>query len=203
MGIADESAGSGLALGLIAGGRGTRLGGVDKALLRVDGVRQIDRLLARFGGSACEVLVARGPWPRPDGIHPDVRCVPDLLDAGAGPFAALHALAAECGADWLLTLPIDLHAWPEDLVPALWKAGCSADGSVLEDAGGLQPLVALWRVTVLRRAVADGLAAHELAVRGLVERAGLRRVQRLDCRLGNLNTLEDLVASGASRAQEP
>lgn len=190
-----------LALGLIAGGRGSRLGGVDKALLRIDGRRQIDRLLEAFAPVACEVLVARGTWPRPEGIAGEVRCLADRLDAGSGPFAALHAIAAECSASWLLTLPIDLHAWPADLASALVSAAEGRPGAVLEDETGMQPLIALWHLAALRKSLDAGLALHDLSVRGLVERAQLGVLHRPDWRVHNLNTPEDLRAASQERSR--
>jgi molybdopterin-guanine dinucleotide biosynthesis protein A len=183
---------SSLALGVIAGGRGSRLGGVDKALLRIDGRRQIDRLLDAFAPLATEVLIARGSWPRPEGIAEEVRCLPDRLDAGGGPFAALHAIAADCSANWLLTLPIDLHGWPADLATALLGAAEDSPGAVLVDEVGMQPLIALWQLAALRRSLDAGLALHNLSVRGLVERAQLSVLHRPDWHLQNLNTPQDL-----------
>jgi len=193
--------GSAFALGLIAGGQGSRLGGVDKALLRIGGRRQIDRLIEAFAPMASEVLISRGPWPRPEGIDAAVRCLPDLLDAGGGPFAGLDAIAADCSASWLLTLPIDLHAWPADLADALWDASEGGSGSVLEDAGGLQPLIALWQLPVLRQALGEGRVQQDLSVRGLVKRAQLSVLQCPDWRLHNLNTPEDLRSAGQEASQ--
>jgi molybdenum cofactor guanylyltransferase len=187
-----------LALGLIAGGQGSRLGGVDKALLRVEGRSQVLRLLDAFGARVAERWIARGAWMPPMGLPADVVCLPDRVEAGLGPIAGLDALAQACTRPWLLTLPIDLHAWPETLMPEL-SAACTGDrGAVLEDSGGLQPLVAIWPVPALRAALPQALAQGRFSVRDLSAALGLRVLHRPDWTLQNLNTPEDLARSGAS-----
>ncbi len=186
-----------LALGLIAGGRGSRLGGIDKAGIRIGGHTQLSRLRDAFAPFASELLVSRGPWPEAADLPEGLRCLPDRVAAGAGPVAALDALAQACGKPWLLTLPVDLHAWPDQLAPELIAACANGRGAVLADAGGLQPLVAVWPVAALRVAVTQALGCGSLAVRDLVAKLDLQVVYRPDCTLQNLNTPQDLAEAVA------
>jgi molybdopterin-guanine dinucleotide biosynthesis protein A len=62
---------------------------------------------------------------------------------------------------------------------------------VVRDGEGLQPLVALWPVASARTAVADALAAGELAVHPLARLLGLAVLDLSPGRLGNLNTPAD------------
>ncbi|MBO9547405.1 NTP transferase domain-containing protein, partial [Caulobacter sp.] len=56
--LAAVFAADALTLGLLAGGRGTRLGGIDKAWIVRDGVAQVQRFARRFPGETGPVLVS-------------------------------------------------------------------------------------------------------------------------------------------------
>lgn len=191
-----------IALGLIGGGQGSRLGGVDKALLRVDGRSQVKRLLDAFGVQVAERWIARGNWAPLPGLPGDVVCVPDRVAAGSGPIAGLDALANACTRPWLLTLPIDLHAWPETLVPELVAACVDERGVVLADSAGLQPLIAIWPVRELRVAASQAIGLQRHAARELVASLDLRVLHRPAWTLQNLNTPEDLARAGGSTGLE-
>lgn len=186
-----------VALGLIAGGRGSRLGGIDKAALRVGGQTQLRRLIDEFAPLVSEVLLSRGAWPEPADLPAGLRGLPDRAAGDCGPIAALDALAQACSKPWLLTVPIDLHAWPDTLVPELIAACARGRGAVLADASGLQPLIAVWPVAALRIAAAQALTSGNLAVRDLVTALDLKVVHRPDWKLQNLNTPQDLAQAGA------
>ena len=153
-----------LTVGLLAGGRATRLGGLDKAWLLRDGVPQVERLRERFAAHASRVLVsANRELPRYADAH--IETIPDR-HPDAGPLSGLDALAAATTTPWLFTLPVDaLHvdasalAW---LIDAGGNTGASA-----EDDDGLQPLVALWPVAALRVAAVAALIAAGSVIAGL------------------------------------
>lgn len=180
-----------ITLGLVAGGAGSRLGGLDKAWLSRDGQPQVLRLASLFASTTATVLVASSRSP---GRYADagLRTVADAVP-GQGPAAGLDALARGCDTPWLLTLPVDLRTPPADLLARLVAAG--APGAGAEDDDGPQPLVALWPVAALRVAAADALATRRLAVRALHASLGLH-VVRFDGRFGNLNTPVDLADAG-------
>lgn len=175
-------------LGILAGGRGLRLGGVDKAALEVEGVSLLERVLDAAGGGFAEILVSHN---RPDApirarfAEIGLRFVADEVAAGEGPLAGLDALLQACRSEWLLTLPVDLAQPTRSLVDAL----LARDGAVARDAGGLQPLAALWPVTPARDAVREALRGGERAVHPLAARLGLQAVAVAP--LGNLNTAQD------------
>ena len=175
-------------LGILAGGRGLRLGGVDKAAIEVAGVSLLQRVLDAAGHGFAEVLVSHN---RPDsplraGSGVDgLRFVPDDGGEGQGPLAGLDALLRACRSEWLLTLPVDLAHPTRAMVDAM----LAHDGAVARDADGLQPLVALWRVTPARQAVRDALGRGERAVHPLVAQLALHGVELPP--LGNLNTPRD------------
>lgn len=184
-----------LTVGLLAGGRATRLGGLDKAWLLRDGVAQVERLRDRFAAHASRVLVsANRDLSRYAAV--DIDAIPDR-HPDAGPLSGLDALAAATTTPWLFTLPVDaLHVDASVLSRLIDAAGDT--GASAEDDDGLQPLVALWPVAALRVAAADALRGDDFSVRGLQRALGMRTVRFAQVRFGNLNTPDDLVRAGVT-----
>ncbi|MCD9005670.1 molybdenum cofactor guanylyltransferase [Luteimonas sp. XNQY3] len=184
-----------LTVGLLAGGRATRLGGLDKAWLMRDGVSQVERLRDRFAAHASRVRVsANRDLPRYAAAGIDA--IPDRHPE-TGPLSGLDALAAAATTPWLFTLPVDaLHVDAAVLARLIDAAGDT--GASAEDDDGLQPLVALWPVAALRVAAADALTGDDFSVRGLQRALGMRTLRFAQVRFGNLNTPDDLVRAGVT-----
>ncbi len=184
-----------LTVGLLAGGRATRLGGLDKAWLLRDGVAQVERLCNRFAAQASCVLVsANRDLPRY--ADAGIDAIPDR-HPDTGPLSGLDALAVATTTPWLFTLPVDaLHVDASVLSRLIDAAGDT--GASAEDDDGLQPLVALWPVAALRVAAADALRGDDFSVRGLQRALGMRTVRFAQIRFGNLNTPDDLVRAGVT-----
>ena len=179
-------------LGILAGGRASRLGGRDKAWLQRDGVPQVLRIAGRFAGECGGVLVSAN------------RDVPRYADHGlvaigdrvadVGPLGGLDELASTCETTWLLTIPVDIVDANDCLLRTL--ATVRGDGAVAEDDDGLQPLVALYRVAAMRDSLASVLAARDYSVQAIQARIPLPRVRFDGLRFGNLNTPGDLRLAG-------
>lgn len=182
-----------ITLGLLAGGRGTRLGGVDKAWLERDGVPQVVRWSKRFADEHGPLLVSANRDPDRHVAH-GFRVVSDR-SPGLGPIGGLDALVAACATPWLFTLPVDLVGANDCLLRTLISQR-GGDGAYAVDADGPQPLVALWRRDALRNACAAAIAAGETAVHRLRQRLDLPAVVFSGFRFGNLNTPDDLRAAG-------
>jgi len=182
-------------IGIVAGGRASRLGGRDKAWLERDGVPQILRWQRRLAGQGGAFLVsANRDLPR-YGAH-GLTAVPDRI-ADAGPLSGVDALAHATTTSWLLTLPVDLIDINDCLLRTLvHHAGLT--GAYAYDADGAQPLVALWPVAALREAAAAALAAGRYAVHALQQTLEMRGVRFDGVRFGNLNTPDDLVRAGVT-----
>ena len=180
---------------ILAGGRGERLGGVNKALIDFGGEALIDRALRVVAG--CDpVLVAVGPTGL---VPPAGRPIADLPTDYAGPLAgmaaAVDALAGE--ADWLLTLAVDTPFFPPDFLQRSVERADSTD-CVMGCFGAQDyPTNALWRVDAIRSLpdrVRAGTAPHSLKrlAAGLrTERLDYSRTTDDDPFL-NANTPEDL-----------
>jgi molybdenum cofactor guanylyltransferase len=183
-----------LTLGILAGGRATRLGGIDKAWLLRDDVPQVLRWQRRFADEVAKTLVSANRDLSPY-AQAGLDAVTDRAKGVAGPLAGLDALFAQCTTPWLLTLPVDLIGVNECLLPTL-AAGAGPAGAYARDDDGVQPLVALWRADEAHVATQQAIEAGEHSVQQLQQRLPMRAVLFAGVRFGNLNTPEDLQAAG-------
>lgn len=183
-----------LSLGILAGGRASRLGGRDKAWIERDGLPQVLRIARGFGG-ACDSVLVSANRDLPRYARHGLQAVPDR-QPDIGPLGGLEALAAACTTPWLFTLPVDIVDANADLPRRLAQAG--GLGAVACDDEGLQPLVALYRVDALRAALATALVESQHSVRAMQAALALPLVMFAGRRFGNLNTPADLVAAGCA-----
>lgn len=177
-----------ISLGILAGGRGLRLGGADKASARLRGVDLLTRTLAATGSGFLETLLSyNGSDLR--AARAGLSWVPDLRAGYPGPLAGLESLLAMARGSWLVTVPVDLRDVSQDVVQRL----CDSPGgrAVIRDIDGLQPLVSIWPVAEARRVVTMALDAGERAVHPMLSRLDMAEVDISPARLGNLNTPQD------------
>ena len=147
---------------VLAGGLARRMGGGDKALIRIGDETILQRALARLtpqvGGV---VLNANGDPARfaSFGLPVVADSVPDFAGPLAGILAGLDWVAAnQPGIEWIVSVPGDCPFLPSDLVTRLHDAR-TAEGKPLACAHSgdwRHPVVALWQVALredLRRAL--------------------------------------------------
>lgn len=181
-----------LTLGILAGGRASRLGGRDKAWLVRDGQPRVLHVAARLADACDSVLVSANARFERYHAH-GFRTVADMTP-DAGPIGGLEALADACRTRWLLTVPIDVLQVPDRVLDRLAAAG--GRGAVVEDDDGLQPLLALYEIDALRAACAAALANGAFSVQAMQMRLGLPAVHFAGLRIGNINTPEDASSAG-------
>lgn len=180
-----------ITLGILAGGRATRLGGIDKAWMLSDGLPLVLRLCDAFDERVARILIsANRDLPRY--TQCELHTVPDRF-TDAGPLAGIEALLAACETEWLLTVPVDVLSLPPDLIERMVAGG---QGAFAEDDDGFQPLIAWWSVAKTRIAVEEALATRALAVHELQTRLEMQSTRFQNFSFGNLNTPDDLVAAG-------
>lgn len=154
-------------LGLVlAGGRATRMGGRDKAMCLLGGMRMIDRVIARIGPQCAELAInANGDPARFEAYALPV--LPDRVADAAGPLAGVLAgldWAFARGADAIVTVAVDTPFFPTDLVTQLQRAAgptglCLAASPDAEGALRRHPTFGLWPVALrddLRAALLGG-----------------------------------------------
>lgn len=166
----------GLDVVVLAGGRGLRMGGANKAEVRLDGIRLIDWLAARLPEHARLTVVCPEPIVLPR--HPvGGRRVTEDPPFG-GPVAGIRAGLRPRGEAAKLTAVLAVDA-PEssglvgDLARALRPGYAVAAAE--RAGGGVEPLCALWRTAWLVRAV-EGLPARGAAARELFRGLAVARV---------------------------
>ena len=184
--------GMAVTLGILAGGRATRLGGLDKAWLERDGKPQVLRVVQRFAARVDRVLVSANTHEQRYRQH-GLTVVSDSVK-GIGPMGGLKALMAACETPWLLTIPVDVVDVNDCLLPTL-LARAGAQGAWAIDDDGVQPLVALWRVDAAIRAIDEAIFRHRYGVHPLLESLGMSAVELPGVRFGNLNSPADLAAA--------
>ncbi|MQR01716.1 molybdenum cofactor guanylyltransferase MobA [Glaciimonas soli] len=106
---------------IIAGGRGNRMGGVDKGLQLLNGVAMISHVIARLSPQVATVIINanRNLF---DYAAFGVPVYPDQNDDFAGPLAGIQAGLRHCSTPFLVTAPCDSPFLPNDLVQRLFTA---------------------------------------------------------------------------------
>jgi molybdopterin-guanine dinucleotide biosynthesis protein A len=160
-------------LGLVlAGGLARRMGGGDKARIKIGSQTILDRVLTRLGPQCSEVILnANGDPARfADAGRPVVAdSVPDYAGPLAGILAGLDWAAKHAPQiEWVASAPGDCPFLPRDLVKRLHAARIAAGSRLVCAKSGewRHPVVALWPVGLradLRQAlVEDGLRKIEV-----------------------------------------
>jgi molybdenum cofactor guanylyltransferase len=180
---------------VLCGGRGSRMGGVEKALLAWHGQPLLAHVLARLAPqvSTLALNVNRDAaryaafglplWPDADASLP-------------GPLAGWQAALARLQTEWLLSAPCDAPLLPADLFDRL-AAPLQAPGAPLIavacTADGPQPVFALLHRS-LAADIATALARSERGVMGFARARGAAEVQFEDAAaFADADTPDDLA----------
>lgn len=197
---------------VLAGGLARRMGGGDKAFIRIGGTTILERVIARLGPQCCRLILnANGDLTRfaPSGL--DV--VADSVPGYAGPLAGILAgldFAAEQMPEvgWMASAPADCPFLPHDLVERLHRARSEAGATLACARSGEHPhpVVALWPV------------ALRAELRTALGREGVRKVEQWMARYSigiadwpaapvdpffNVNTPADAAEAGHLAARHP
>jgi molybdopterin-guanine dinucleotide biosynthesis protein A len=114
---------------ILAGGKGTRMGSVDKGLQMFRGMPMAQLVLQRLQPQVGTLLINANQ-------HPDVYAQlgvpvwPDEFPGFAGPLAGLHAGLANCNTPYLVTAPCDSPFFPANLVDKLSAALIAAQADI-------------------------------------------------------------------------
>jgi molybdopterin-guanine dinucleotide biosynthesis protein A len=189
---------------ILAGGKGRRLGGLNKALIAVGGEPLLDR--ARAALHVAESIALAGGSTMNEASASGLELLPDAApDAGqlAGLAAGL-AWAESEGADWLLSTPVDAPFTTPAVFEALLKAAATGLDAVIAEADGRTHwLSAIWRPKLAERALA---ACHgaDLSIAHFAEPLRHRRLPLQDASTMflNINTPADLATAEAYVAKK-
>jgi molybdopterin-guanine dinucleotide biosynthesis protein A len=135
---------------VLAGGRGRRMGSIDKGLVPLHGRPMVRHVLERFAPQVDEVLInANQNLDRYAALG--FRVVPDAIEGFAGPLAGLHVGLMQAAQPLVATVPCDSPFLPADLVARLLAALNAADAelAVARTFDQPHPVFALVRRSVL------------------------------------------------------
>ena len=144
---------------VLAGGRGQRLGGVDKGLQPWQGRPLVDHAIARLAPQVCTVMISANRNAA-DYASRGTRVLADAQGGFSGPLAGMLAGLRAVSTPWLVVVPCDSPCLPPDLVQRLASGLAGAPGAVVQRAHGdgvlrLEPVCCL-----LSSALADDLASY-------------------------------------------
>jgi molybdenum cofactor guanylyltransferase len=177
---------------VLAGGRGSRMGGVDKGLQPLRGKPMAEWVLARLAPQVAEVIINAN-----QNIETyekfGHRVVRDEVGGFAGPLAGLHAGLKAAAHPLVITVPCDSPFLPADLVSRLRENLLENDLAVAKTGEQPHPVFAL-----MKRQVRESLEAF-LAAGGRKIDAWYAALKVVEVSFDdeadafrNINTLEEL-----------
>ncbi|MCA0044454.1 molybdenum cofactor guanylyltransferase MobA [Celeribacter litoreus] len=187
---------------ILAGGDGTRLGGVDKGMVELAGLRLMERVIDRLAPQCATLAISANGDPKrySEFGYP---ILPDGASESQGPLAGVLAgldWAAAKGFKAIVTVATDTPFLPENLVTRLATVS-QPEGfgiAVTEEEGEQRwhPTFGLWPVTV-RDDLRAALARHQRRMQQFAESKGAVPVlfdgPGADTAFFNINTAEDLA----------
>ena len=110
---------------VLAGGQGSRMGGVDKGLQSFNGMALAEHGLQRLAPQVDRLLINANRNPQAYAALAEkygARVVADAQSDYPGPLAGFLAGLSACQTPWLLTVPCDTPLFPRDLAQRLLAA---------------------------------------------------------------------------------
>ena len=185
---------------ILAGGRGSRMGGVDKGLQGLDGRPMVGHVVERLRPQVGGLMISANR-------HVDEYAsfgVPVLRDANDqfnGPLAGMLAGLEAAQTEWIVCAACDVPLLPRDLVTRLLAAKEDALVALPRSRDGhLQPLFALLHAS-LRDSLATALAAGDRRVADWML-SHPHRIVDFDDDFLNLNTRAELEAQQSQQQQQ-
>ena len=116
---------------VLAGGRGTRMGRVDKGLQPFRGATLVGHVLARLAPQVGPIAInANRNLAQYQAAAAGITVVPDQMQGYEGPLAGLQTGLRQCATELLLTAPCDSPFLPSDLAARLHAALAEHDADV-------------------------------------------------------------------------
>jgi len=138
---------------ILAGGKGSRMGGVDKGLQAFRGKRLVDHVYERFAPQVGGIII-NANQNHEEYKSFGVRVVSDAIGGFAGPLAGLHTGLSVSKRPFLASVPCDSPFLPTDLVERLYKRLDETGAELAVAKTGEQPHPVF---SLMRRGVLDHL----------------------------------------------
>lgn len=138
-----------VSLAILAGGKSSRLGGIDKALITVDGIPLISRIYNTFRAEVSEVIVisnSNRTYPVDAPIFPD-----KILNCG--PLGGIHSALTNAASSLVLIVSVDMPFASKDIFQQLLNIYQQSNAEVVVPKHGdfLEPLFGLYSKTLVSR----------------------------------------------------
>ena len=145
---------------VLAGGQGSRMGGVDKGLQPFRGKPMVAHVIERLAPQVTELLINANRNAEAYGAF-GYRVIADEIEGFAGPLAGFERGLAHASKELVVTVPCDSPFLPADLVPRLQGAlkAAGAQLAVAKTGDQAHPVFSLMRRDVhesLRAFLASG-----------------------------------------------
>lgn len=180
---------------VLAGGRGTRMGGVDKGLQHFHGQPLARHALERLRPQVDRLMLSANRHPA-DYAAFGVPVWPDADAEFAGPLAGMLAGLTHCSTPYLATVPCDAPLFPQDLVARLASVEADIVVAAAPVEGGVvrrQPVFCLLRAD-LRGSLAEFIASGGRKVGQWMEQHHCVQVAFAEpLAFANANTLAELA----------
>lgn len=184
---------------VLAGGRGSRMGGVDKGLQLFNGIPLVIQAKQRLASQVGRVILNAN---RNLDTYKDLGCdvYPDNDTEFSGPLSGFTVGLAQCQTPYLLTVPCDSPRFPNDLASRMTLAlqGGDFDIAMAAQGGWAQPVFCLLKQKLLpdllkcmasgQRKIDAWTALHKTIV------VNFNEPHDDPLAFANVNTLEDLAA---------
>ena len=160
---------------ILAGGKGTRMGGVDKGLQTFRGKRLVDHVYERLAPQGAGVIINANQNQEAYRSF-GVRVVSDAVGGFAGPLAGMHAGLSISRRPFLASVPCDSPFLPADLIERLYARIDETGAELAVAKTGDQPHPVF---SMMRRGVLDHLS-------GFLKEGG----RKIDAWYATLNVVE-------------
>ncbi|WP_029406576.1 molybdenum cofactor guanylyltransferase [Thiomicrorhabdus sp. Milos-T2] len=181
---------------ILAGGRGSRLGGVNKGLMLFNNQCMIDRILSRVQSEFDDIIVVTNTHLDEYRLRKNIRVISDEYSDYRGPLAGIHAGLLDARHQCAFILPCDAPGPIQEIFPELKKQmNLSLDLIIPHDGERLQPLFSLVHKNLLpglQIALAD--EQYKVSQFFLEQRHKVVSVPQLKPVFQNVNTPSDLDA---------
>lgn len=183
---------------ILAGGRGTRMGGADKGLIEYQQRPLIEWVLEAVRPQVSEVLISANRNLEAYSAY-GCRVLPDTLPDYPGPLAGVLTAMEAADTAWLLVVSCDMPHLPGNLVHCLWQAAAQADKPIAVAVDAARTHYTLMLVqTRLADSLHDYLQSGQHAVHRWQAQFNPARHVFADSSLENFNTQADLKPPVAS-----
>lgn len=178
---------------ILAGGKGSRLGGVDKGLVKLNNLPLVQHLVSRIQPQVSNIIISAN---RNIDSYKKLGfpVYEDEISDYAGPLAGILKALQHCETEWLLIVPADSPFIPTDLVSRLVQNIEDAKLAIPNDGEHLHPTFALLHKS-LQSSLDNYLASGERKARVWMQQQQHTIVDFSDQANAfiNINTEDDLI----------